>query len=320
MKRLVPAVWALVFVFLSSNVCWSQEKLPSLQIGTQFTLLRTGATSNAYCECAPRRYLLCAALTLHLNKNFALDATFVITPDSLQTDSGSGRLAEGLFGLKAGVAGRHYGFFAKARPGFITWSRTLAGYDFSTVPALGVYGRRTEFALDLGGGVEFFPNERLSVRFDLGDTLTHARGFFQDGFVLDPGFHGNLQASTSVYLRMGKRSYLAERQNLGSETSHKFFDGTNIALMATSALAQTADMVTTQHFVSRGGIEGDPIARPFVSHGWGGQLALFGIVNTSEIMTMYGIHRLGHHRIEKIAPIALTIASSVFAYHNAKGY
>lgn len=56
-------------------------------------------------------------------------------------------------------------------------------------------------------------------------------------------------------------------------------------------LGMTADSITTQRFISRGQVEGDPFARPHVKHGWSGQIAAEGIEINTEIWSMYGLHR-----------------------------
>jgi hypothetical protein len=69
-----------------------------------------------------------------------------------------GHMLEGLFGVKAGHRGKRAGIFAKARPGFITFT------DIGT----------TFGALDLGGVVEFYPATQWLIRGDVGDTMVLA--------------------------------------------------------------------------------------------------------------------------------------------------
>lgn len=85
------------------------------------------------------------------------------------------------FGPKIGKRFRRFGVFAKARPGFVTFSRVLhqtgtetfnfGGQNF-TLPTFDAR-RRTYFSTDLGGVVELYPSSRLITRFDFGDTLIH---------------------------------------------------------------------------------------------------------------------------------------------------
>ena len=78
-----------------------------------------------------------------------------------------GTILEGLFGLKGGVRRNHFGIFGKVRPGFHSYSEAL-----SSVSGTGVlgYDRSTNFVLDLGGIVEFYPSQHGTLRLEAGDT------------------------------------------------------------------------------------------------------------------------------------------------------
>jgi hypothetical protein len=84
--------------------------------------------------------------------------------------------------------------------------------------------------------------------------------------------------------------------------SHKFFDRQNVvAFAALGGLAaldgvHTQLMLDTHHFV-----EGDPIARPFVSHGWPGQLAGSALAYGSALGVSYMLHKTNHHKIGRWA-------------------
>lgn len=87
-------------------------------------------------------------------------------------------MLQGQFGIKAGKRFRRFGFFGKARPGFVSFGRsvklvrtmpsTFSGFPFIA----GVFetGRRTFFANDFGGVIEFYPARRFSLRIDVQDT------------------------------------------------------------------------------------------------------------------------------------------------------
>lgn len=100
---------------------------------------------------------------------FYLDGDLVYFPKG--TDSSGphdgGTILQGLFGLKGGIRRNHFGIFGKVRPGFHSYSDAL-----SSVSSSGTYGydRSTNFVLDLGGIVEFYPSERSTLRFEAGDT------------------------------------------------------------------------------------------------------------------------------------------------------
>ena len=78
-----------------------------------------------------------------------------------------GTILQGVFGLKGGVRRNHFGIFGKVRPGFHSYSEALSSISGSG--ELG-YDRSTNFVLDLGGIVEFYPYEHGTLRFEAGDT------------------------------------------------------------------------------------------------------------------------------------------------------
>lgn len=86
---------------------------------------------------------------------------------------------DGFFGAKLGYRGDRFGVFAKVRPGFTVLSQR-SGPDMceGTLCPLVLLVRpeyRTEFAMDLGAVVEFYPSRRVVARFDLGDTVIRHR-------------------------------------------------------------------------------------------------------------------------------------------------
>ena len=90
----------------------------------------------------------------------SFDAEF----NSFPTGS-SGNLGEtqGFLGLKAGVRVGRWGVFGKARPG-------IANFGGGAFPNR-ITGA-THFALDLGGGVEYYPLPHIGLRMDLSDVGT----------------------------------------------------------------------------------------------------------------------------------------------------
>jgi hypothetical protein len=103
----------------------------------------------------------------------------------------SGRVKQGLFGVKVGRKYEKFGVFAKVRPGFVNYSRggndglplpTLIGSGSGSgtisVSSFSIYGQgkgKTNFATDVGGVVEFYPSKRIITRFDFGDTVVRLR-------------------------------------------------------------------------------------------------------------------------------------------------
>jgi len=82
-------------------------------------------------------------------------------------------------GVRAGVSGNRFGLFGKVRPGF-TRLQDKGLQCVGSPCALALFLRpeyKTEFALDLGGIVEFYPTRRTVARFDLGDEMIRHASF-----------------------------------------------------------------------------------------------------------------------------------------------
>jgi hypothetical protein len=114
-----------------------------------------------------------------------------------------GEILEGLFGLKGGIRRNHFGIFGKVRPGFNSYSDAL-----SAVSATGQesFRRSTNFVLDLGGIVEFYPGEHGTLRLEAGDTHIYfnTRDFNAGGTVVPVG-GGKLQHTIQFIVGYGWR-------------------------------------------------------------------------------------------------------------------
>jgi hypothetical protein len=94
-------------------------------------------------------------------------------------------------------------------------------------------------------------------------------------------------------------------------SQHKFWDGKNRFLFSSAAAFSMADFSVTRMNLASGGRELNPIVRPFTGNSallaanFAGQTA--GVVAIS-----YLFHRTGHHRLERMTPLA-NIAASAFA-------
>ena len=89
------------------------------------------------------------------------------------------RRTDALAGVKIGTRRDRFGAFVKARPGFTRLfdKRTeCVGDACAVVLMLFAPNRyRTEFAVDLGGGLEFYPSRRTVARVEIGDTIIRHR-------------------------------------------------------------------------------------------------------------------------------------------------
>jgi hypothetical protein len=146
----------------------AQEDAPKVELGVQFTSLtvnESGSTNEAGVG---------GRITYNLTDNLALEAQFDFFPngDRFRGSRAGGRIAQGLFGVKAGKRFEKFGVFGKVRPGFTSFS---AGRREFIVVSPGVFDsrphRETHFSTDVGAVLEFYPTRRIVTRFDAGDTI-----------------------------------------------------------------------------------------------------------------------------------------------------
>jgi len=117
-----------------------------------------------------------------------------------------GTILQGLFGLKGGIRRNHFGIFGKVRPGFNSYSAALTGVNSSQTSSSYTYGRSTNFVLDLGGVIEFYPRERDTLRVEIGDThlFFGTRDVNFDGSI-EPVGGGKMQHSIQLMIGYGWR-------------------------------------------------------------------------------------------------------------------
>jgi hypothetical protein len=281
----------------------SDTGLRQFEIGIQTADVRTGCIGSTL-SCPLPSFALGAGGAMNLNQHFSLDASFLITPQSASyvTNTFGGHASELLLGARAEVRARHYGFFLKAQPGYFSWSHLITEVTYRT-PSV---GRRTYFASNAGAGLEYSPSARIHVRGEVTDLVLHE----------GTSWTNNLQPSAGIYYGLGKQIqwkppvYEAKR-------AHRFDATATLVLLTASTLAITADAITTQRDLARGDREGDPFARPLVKYGWSGEISAMALEIGAEILGMYGLHRIGQHRAERLVPVSLAIAHGIFAYNNA---
>jgi hypothetical protein len=159
----------LLFCFFNANA--QSADPPKFEVGAEFVSITKTDVADHHTEAG-----LGGRFTFNLNKNVAFEAAGYYFPNRCFTcERANGTLTEGLFGIKAGKRFEKWGIFGKARPGFASFSQ--GAVDFvPNPPAFNVeFHRVTNFALDLGAVVEFYPSKRIVTRFDAGDTLIRFR-------------------------------------------------------------------------------------------------------------------------------------------------
>jgi hypothetical protein len=165
-----------------------QEKKQKFEVGAQFSSLSftdvIRAASPLPAPPSPVFYDTRAQagfggrLTYNVTPNFALETQGDFFPRDMRLFNNlraGGRALQGQAGIKIGKRLESVGIFAKARPGVVSFSKTLKVDGFDTTQlfpvALFHLERRTYFSLDLGGVLEFYPSPRVVARFDGGDTM-----------------------------------------------------------------------------------------------------------------------------------------------------
>jgi hypothetical protein len=202
-------------LFVFQQDASAQEKdAPKLEIGVQYTSLSIDLPGFGGTEHAPG---VGARVTYNLNDYFAVEAEGNVFPSVARPDYTTGGDPQQMqFGVKAGKRWKRFGLFAKARPGFVSFSETLVPVEqqLGGVRVLTFEReRKTHFSTDVGGVMEFYPSRRLLVRFDAGDTIIrygeHAefQSTFPGGLVIGPAapeIKHNFQFAAGVGFRFGE--------------------------------------------------------------------------------------------------------------------
>jgi hypothetical protein len=188
-KPILLAVLLLLFVAGFKEVWAQADDDLRFEAGGQFSLIRVPTHSFTPIVCVT---LPCPGVVFteeektepgfggrfgyNFSRYFALEAEGNFFPRDRATDGG--RKTQVVGGAKVGQHFGSVGLFGKARPGFIHFSQGDFGAGPSVCPAIFPppiacfqSKGKTNFALDLGGVVEFYPSPRTILRFDVGDTM-----------------------------------------------------------------------------------------------------------------------------------------------------
>lgn len=87
-----------------------------------------------------------------------------------------------------------------------------------------------------------------------------------------------------------------------AERVHRFFDKWNVALFAGSAAVNAADFAATRANLQSGGRELNPMVRMF-GRSTAGLALNFSGEAVGTVGLSYFLHKTGHHRLERIAPM-----------------
>ncbi len=191
---LVLAILALAILF--STAAAQDADPPTFEVGGQFSILNFDVFDN-FGDRRRLQYGGGGRFGINFNRYLAAEAQVDYFPQHDNVFIGPidvplwGSKTLAVFGAKAGVRNERFGVFGKARPGFIHFSRVL-GFGCFGGPC--PQPKKTVFAFDVGGVVEYYPSRRTVLRFDVGDTIIGKdRQFF-------PTRH-NLQVSVGAAFR-----------------------------------------------------------------------------------------------------------------------
>jgi hypothetical protein len=204
-KKLTIIILTITF-FSAINA--QDEDVPRFEIGGQFTVLSRNKPSPIFPTptVVPDDYEDSIRLgfggrfTYNLTNNVAVEAEGNLFPgnDNFENDLSTpgGEIFQAQFGVKAGKRFSKFGIFGKARPGFVTFFKASRMPGTTTIVfnnqqfTHGVFtsGKETNFSMDLGGVVEFYPSRRIVTRVDFGDTIIRYGEYRRESFILSVPF------------------------------------------------------------------------------------------------------------------------------------
>jgi hypothetical protein len=201
-KLIALTIFWLLSTTINANAQFDEHKFEVGGLFTSVTLtdfrsrtLPTIATGDATVHGLGGR------LAYNLTKNVAIDAEGNFFPETHLGNEEFGQKLQGFIGLKAGVRKKWVGVFAKARPG-VMWFGDFSSAGTCTGATFGsscTVSHEKDFALDLGGVIEFYPTDRTIIRADVGDTIVHyplrTFGQFNNPNVLNAQTKNNFQVS-----------------------------------------------------------------------------------------------------------------------------
>jgi hypothetical protein len=118
-------------------------------------------------------------ITYNFTDHIALDAEANFFPETAFDNREFGQKTQTFVGIKAGTRNKYAGVFAKARPGVMWFGElstlTNCSSTFSSATFVCAKPGQKDFAMDVGGIVEFYPSKRSIIRVDAGDTIVRFR-------------------------------------------------------------------------------------------------------------------------------------------------
>lgn len=196
----------------------TDEGVPRYEIGAQFSTLFVDDPTDECGFC-----LIRGDQRIHIEPGFGGRVTLNLTDSIAVEGEGNyytrrrfefpnpgGHMFQGQFGVKIGKRRENWGWFVKARPGFMGFTRV---FELGNAPPFSPV-RPNQFvkklypSLDVGGVLEFYVSRRWIARFDIGDTIIRYGALRTPQFILSmPVFtrpaetRHNLQVTSGIGFR-----------------------------------------------------------------------------------------------------------------------
>jgi hypothetical protein len=113
-----------------------------------------------------------------------------------------------------------------------------------------------------------------------------------------------------------QQSFLAVNPLPNAPSTRKFWSLENKVDFSVLAGQITVDAMTTQHGLSEGLRETNPIIRPLVTRGAAGEAAASGIGFGFAVGTAYLLHRTHHYKAERLATRTMVAVEGGFVANN----
>jgi hypothetical protein len=113
-----------------------------------------------------------------------------------------------------------------------------------------------------------------------------------------------------------QQSFLATNPLPNAPSPRKFWNLENKVDFSILAGQITADAITTQHGLSEGLRESNPVMRPLVTRGAAGEAAASGLGFGFAVGTAYLLHRTHHYKAERIATRTMVAVEGGFVANN----
>ena len=165
-RKLIMTMLALLsWPVILGQEAWGQSDPPRVEVGAHLSYLRLEAVE-------PNLVLLRKSddkgiggrITLNIDRYLSIEVEATFFPKD-EVDRGNRLLA--LFGAKIGNHWDSVGLFVKIRPGLLRFENPTRVVAIGGCPGIS----QNNFALDIGGVLEFYPFRHFMVRFDAGDTI-----------------------------------------------------------------------------------------------------------------------------------------------------